>query len=88
MCAGWRAKAAARACPGDYAVHHVKAGGQTTPKLFKGWVIELAPGAQRQLVKRHSMKAVTTRRYHPGQHAVDLRINGQVMAEAAFTLTG
>ncbi len=72
----------------DYAVHHVKAGGHTTPKVFKGWVIELAPGEQRQLVKRHSMKAVTTRRYHPGQHAVDLRINGQVMAEAAFTLTG
>jgi len=70
----------------DYAVHHVKAGGHTTPKVFKGWVIELAPGEQRQLLKRHSMKAVTTRRYHPGQHAVDLRINGQVLAEATFTL--
>jgi 3-methyladenine DNA glycosylase AlkC len=72
----------------DYAVHHVKAGGHTTPKVFKGWVIELAPGEQRQLVKRHSMKVITTRRYHPGQHTVDLRINGQVMAEAAFTLIG
>lgn len=71
----------------DYAVHHVKAGGHTTPKVFKGWVIALAPGEQRQLVKRHSMKAITTRRYHPGQHAVDLRINGQVLAHETFDLT-
>jgi len=70
----------------DYAVHHVKAAGHTTPKVFKGWVIELAPGESRQLVKRHSMRAVTTRRYHPGAHALDLRINGQVLAEAAFDL--
>ena len=70
----------------DYAVHHVKAGGHTTPKVFKGWVIELAPGAHRQLVKRHAIKVITTRRYHPGAHAVDVRINGQVLAEAGFML--
>ena len=70
----------------DYAVHHVKAGGHTTPKVFKGWVVDLAPGEARQLVKRHSLKPVTTRRYHPGAHAVDVRINGQVLAEAGFDL--
>jgi len=70
----------------DYAVHHVKAGGHTTPKVFKGWVLTLAPGEVRQLVKRHSLKAVTTRRYHPGAHRVDVRINGQVLAEAGFML--
>ena len=70
----------------DYAVHHVKAGGHTTPKVFKGWVVELGVGESRQLVKRHSMKAITTRRYHPGAHALDLRINGQVVAEAGFEL--
>jgi 3-methyladenine DNA glycosylase AlkC len=70
----------------DYAVHHVKAGGHTTPKVFKGWVIDLAPGERRQLVKRHALKPVTTRRYHAGAHAVDVRINGQVLAEAGFML--
>ena len=70
----------------DYAVHHVKAGGHTTPKVFKGWVIDLAPGALRQLVKRHAIKVITTRRYHPGAHAVDVRINGQVLAESGFML--
>ena len=70
----------------DYAVHHVKAAGHTTPMVFKGWVIDLAPGEQRSLVKRHAFKVITTRRYHPGAHAVDVRINGQVLAEAAFDL--
>jgi 3-methyladenine DNA glycosylase AlkC len=71
----------------DYAVHHVKAAGHTTPKVFKGWVIDLAPGERRRLTKRHALKPVTTRRYHPGAHAVDVRINGQVLAEAAFVLS-
>jgi len=70
----------------DYAVHHVKAGGHSTPKVFKGWAIELAPGESRRLARRHSMKAVTTRRYHPGLHRVDIRINGRPVAEAAFEL--
>ena len=70
----------------DYAVHHAKAAGHTTAKVFKGWVIDLAPGETRTLVKRHSFRPVTVRRYHPGAHALDLRINGQVRAEERFTL--
>ncbi|HKX43516.1 MAG TPA: DNA alkylation repair protein, partial [Burkholderiaceae bacterium] len=35
----------------DYAVHHVNANGATSPKVFKGWVLELAPGEQRALRK-------------------------------------
>ena len=70
----------------DYAVHHVKASGATSAKVFKGWLLRLAPGESRRLVKTHSMRAVTTRRYHAGRHAVDMRINGQAVAHAAFSL--
>lgn len=70
----------------DYAVHHVKADGRRTPKVFKGWVLDLAAGEQRTLVKNHSMREITTRRYHPGRHALDVRINGRVVAEAEFDL--
>ena len=70
----------------DYAVHHVKANGAARPKVFKGWVIELAAGESRTLVKRHSMREVTTRRYHAGRHEVDVRINGRVVAAATFEL--
>ena len=70
----------------DYAVHHVKADGRASAKVFKGWLLELAPGETRELVKRRSMRPVTTRRYHAGRHVVDLRINGEVRAEGAFDL--
>jgi len=70
----------------DYAVHHVKASGATTPKVFKGWTLQLGAREQLTLTKRHSMREVTTRRYHPGRHEVDLRINGQVLARAYFQL--
>jgi hypothetical protein len=70
----------------DYAVHHVKANGSTSPKVFKGWAVELGPREARALERRHSFKPVTTRRYYPGAHLVDLRINGQVLGEAAVQL--
>jgi 3-methyladenine DNA glycosylase AlkC len=71
----------------DYAVHHVKANGERSAKVFKGWSLTLAPEAQTALSKKHSMRAVTTRRYYPGRHAVDVQINGQVVATATFDLT-
>jgi len=70
----------------DYAVHHVKADGRSSPTVFKGWRCALAPGTSRTLQKRHSMRAVTTRRYHAGQHRVAVQVNGEPVAEAAFFL--
>ena len=67
-------------------MHHVKSGGHSTAKVFKGWLIELAPGETRLLEKQHPVKPITTRRYHAGTHSVDVRINGVVQAQAAFEL--
>jgi 3-methyladenine DNA glycosylase AlkC len=71
----------------DYAVHHVTARGVPSPKVFKGWKLTLAPGEERALLRQHSLKPVTIRRYHPGWHAVHISINGQPVAEAGFDLT-
>ena len=70
----------------DYVVHHVKANGDTSAKVFKGWTLELAGGETRRLEKKHSLRPITTRRYYPGRHRVQLQVNGSVVAEAAFTL--
>ena len=70
----------------DYALHHVKADGSTSPKVFKGWSVALAGGEVLKLSKRHSMREVTTRRYHPGTHRIELLANGQVVAAADFML--
>lgn len=70
----------------DYAVQHVGARGERAPKVFKGWNLELAAGETRTLVKRHSLRPITTRRYHPGWHPVGLRVNGVSVAEGGFEL--
>ncbi|MGY0195171.1 DNA alkylation repair protein [Leptothrix sp. BB-4] len=70
----------------DYVVHHVKANGSTSPKVFKGWKLDLAAGEQRGLLKRHAVKPITTRVYHPGWHRVVVQVNGQAVAEAGFEL--
>lgn len=70
----------------DYAVHHVKADGRTRPKVFKGWKLSLAPGEVRVLSKAHSFAPVTTRRYHPGPHAIELTVNGRIVASASVQL--
>lgn len=70
----------------DYAIHHVKANGGSSPKVFKGWTLTLAPGETRALAKSHAVRPITTRRYFGGTHRVELLVNGRVEAEAAFEL--
>jgi len=70
----------------DYAVHHVRANGTLSPKVFKGWKLTLGAGETRTLQKRHSLRPVTTRRLYPGLHQIDLLINGQACARAEFEL--
>ncbi len=71
----------------DYAVHHVRANGGTSPKVFKGWKLTLAAGETRVLEKRHSLRPVTTRTLYPGRHRIELRVNGISLAEASFQLS-
>jgi 3-methyladenine DNA glycosylase AlkC len=70
----------------DYAVHHVKANGETSAKVFKGWKLNLAAGDAVTLDKRHSLKEITTRRYHAGVHRVEVLVNGNVVTQAEFQL--
>ena len=70
----------------DYVVHHVKANGGTSPKVFKGWKLTLGARESARLVKSHSLRPVTTRVLYPGEHRVDVQVNGKVVAGASFTL--
>lgn len=70
----------------DYAVHHVKANGGTSPKVFKGWTLDLPAAKTRALRKVHAIKPITTRHYFSGTHRIELLINGRVVAEARFEL--
>ena len=72
----------------DYAVHHVKAAGHTTAKVFKLRDVTLDAGETLAIEKRHALERITTRRYHAGRHAIELRINGQSCGRRTFGLSG
>lgn len=71
----------------DYVVHHVKANGTLAPKVFKLTTRTLAPGESATIGKRHSFKPISTRTYYPGEHALELQINGRTFGRSTFTLT-
>jgi 3-methyladenine DNA glycosylase AlkC len=68
----------------DFVIHHVRANGERSPKVFKWTTTILKPGQRKVLRKRHRMKPVTTRRYYAGEHLVEVQINGRVRASRAF----
>lgn len=70
----------------DYVVHHVRKNGRSIPKVFKLTTLELGAGEQRSLEKAHAIKEVQTRRYYPGEHSVDIQVNGLVRATERFDL--
>ena len=70
----------------DYAIHHMKANGRTSPKVFKLRSLEIAPEETVNLTKRHAIKPITTRKYYAGQHVVEILINGKTFGQAGFTL--
>jgi 3-methyladenine DNA glycosylase AlkC len=70
----------------DYVVHHVRANGELTPKVFKLTKRELEPGATITITKRHSFAPVTTRRYYPGRHALEVQVNGARCGRCEFDL--
>lgn len=71
----------------DYIVHHQKANGSTSPKVFKWKTMELAAHSDIRVKKKHTIKPITTRTYYPGTHTVELQVNGNVVAQTEFELT-
>jgi 3-methyladenine DNA glycosylase AlkC len=70
----------------DYVIHHQKAGGKTSPKVFKLKKCELLPGQSLVIGKKHSLKPVTTRKYYLGKHRVEIQINGKIYAGEDWVL--
>ncbi len=70
----------------DYAIHFVRANGKSTRKVFKLRNLKIKSDEHIQITKRHSFKPITTRRYYPGTHQLEITINGKTVAESAFEL--
>ena len=70
----------------DYAVHHLRADGSRGRKVFKWTTVELGAGERRVLEKKHPVRPISTRTYHPGEHPMEVQVNGMVKGESSFTL--
>jgi hypothetical protein len=71
----------------DYRVHYARASGKAAAKVFKLRTFDLGAGETSSLSIRQTIKDFSTRRHHPGVHAVELLVNGRTEASAEFVLT-
>lgn len=70
----------------DYRIHYAREGRRTAAKVFKLKTFSLGAGETVDLNIRQTIRDFSTRRHHPGEHGVELIVNGQTVARAAFTL--
>jgi hypothetical protein len=70
----------------DYIIHHVKANGKRTPKVFKLAQKALGAGETISISKAHPFRLITTRKYYPGKHMLEIQINGTSYQKISFEL--
>ncbi|PCH47129.1 MAG: DNA alkylation repair protein [Hyphomicrobiales bacterium] len=70
----------------DFIIHHMKANGQTSPKVFKWKNVDLPAKGKLIASKNHPMRPITTRRYYAGTHRLEIIANGQVLGGVDFKL--
>ena len=71
----------------DYQVHYVKANRGTSAKVFKGKRVTLSPAGAVPFAVTVKLADLTTRKHHPGRHAIDLLVNGKPFPLGTFVLT-
>jgi 3-methyladenine DNA glycosylase AlkC len=65
-------------------VHFVKANGSLGPKVFAMKELKLQPRESERITKTISLAQHTTRTHYPGQHRMEVLVNGQVSGAALF----
>ena len=70
----------------DYIIHHKKANGLTSPKVFKLKSVLLKSQQKIEIRKRHAVKPITTRVYYSGIHQIEIMVNGSKLQQAEWTL--
>lgn len=71
----------------DLVVHYAKAGGGSGPKTFIVDRVRLEPRGHLPIDHTLRLADLTTRRHHPGEHRLELLVNGERLPLGAFTLT-
>ena len=69
----------------EYAIHYLKKNNSHTKKIFKITERYFEPGKHR-ISRGHSIKQMTTRKHYPGEHRVEIVINGVTKAHKTFAI--
>lgn len=70
----------------EYGIYYQKANGTLTKKVHKISETEYAGNSTKQIIRKHSFKVVTTRKFHLGLHQVAVIINGHEFEKYDFEL--
>lgn len=70
----------------DYIVYFMKANGKTAPKVFKLKPMVLKAGEQVHIQKQQRFQHYSTRVLYPGNHSIELQINGKSYGKCSFEL--
>jgi len=70
----------------DYIIHHQKANGKISPKVFKCRIANLLTNKTLRITKKHPIKKITTRVYYAGLHSLEVIINGVSVGKSDFQL--
>lgn len=70
----------------DYVMHFQKSNGKQAPKVFKWLDRQFDSAAKETVSKKHSFKKISTRKYYPGIHKLEIMVNGIKKSEIEFEL--
>jgi hypothetical protein len=70
----------------DFRVWFVKSNGTTTAKVFKGAEADVAPDESITVSKKVSLQQHSTRTHHPGEHVVEVLVNGEARPVGRFEI--
>lgn len=70
----------------DYSIHYVKKNGSLSAKVFKLKELILAPNESVRFTKSVDFQQRSTRKHYPGQHRIDILVNGTVVQSGLIKL--
>ncbi len=70
----------------DYIIHHKKNNGSLSAKVFKLKIVKLKAYESLIIAKKSVFRDITTRKYYPGEHRLEIQINGKIYLDKSFML--
>jgi 3-methyladenine DNA glycosylase AlkC len=67
----------------EYRIHYVKSSGKTSAKIFQVSEGKFSPG-EHAVSKKQAFTDYTTRTHFPGEHRIEIVVNGDTKAEISF----